>query len=157
MKKHEILKLRLKKVESHYSALRDYKELIDEMVKDHDIFLPAEFINLKPERRAILDAYLKRFSSIQDFLGAKIFPLILSIAGVTVVKMSEVLSEIEREQIIDSLENWIELREVRNDLEHDYPDELEDALEDLKFCIASFNKIEQYYLNSIVFAERYLK
>ena len=35
--------------------------------------------------------------------------------------MSEVLYSIEKKEIIDSLENWIELREVRNELEHDYP------------------------------------
>ena len=62
-----------------------------------------------------------------------------------------------KEEIIDSLENWIELREVRNELEHDYPEELEEALVDLKFCIDSFEKIESYYLNSLKFANKYLK
>ena len=71
--------------------------------------------------------------------------------------MSEVLYYIEKEEIIDSLENWIELREVRNELEHDYPEELEEALVDLKFCIDSFEKIESYYLNSLKFANKYLK
>ncbi|WP_458700339.1 hypothetical protein ACKGJI_10910 [Sulfurospirillum sp. 1307] len=53
--------------------------------------------------------------------------------------------------------DWIELREVRNELEHDYPEELEDALEDLKFCINSFKKLESYYLSSLEFAKRYIK
>ncbi|MCD6190086.1 MAG: hypothetical protein J7K14_00915 [Sulfurimonas sp.] len=70
--------------------------------------------------------------------------------------MSEVLYNIEKEQIIDSLDNWIELREVRNELEHDYPEELEEALKDLKFRIDSFDKIESYYLNSLNFSKKYL-
>ena len=45
--------------------------------------------------------------------------------------MSEVLSNIEKENIIDSLENWIELREVRNEL-------------------------ESYYLNSLNFFKKYM-
>ncbi len=71
--------------------------------------------------------------------------------------MSEVLSNIEKENIIDSLENWIELREVRNELEHDYPEELQEALNDLKFCVNSFEKIESYYLNSLAFFNKYNK
>ncbi len=38
--------------------------------------------------------------------------------------MSEVLVEVKREEIID-FEKWIELRSVKNELEYDYPDELE--------------------------------
>ncbi|MDQ7061997.1 MAG: hypothetical protein Q9M43_13130 [Sulfurimonas sp.] len=84
-------------------------------------------------------------------MGAKIFSLLLEIAGINNSKMSEVLSNIEKENIIDSLENWIELREVRNELEHDYPEELEEALNDLKYCVDNFSKIESYYLNSLDF------
>ena len=69
--------------------------------------------------------------------------------------MSEVLSNIEKENIIDSLENWIELREVRNELEHDYPEELQEALYDLKYCIDSFEQLESYYLNSLNFFKKY--
>jgi hypothetical protein len=103
-----------------------------------------------------LDAYLKRFASIQDYLGAKIFSLLLDVSGISGNKMSEVLYHIEREEIIDSLENWIEIREIRNELEHDCPEELEEALQDLKFCIESFERLESYYHNSITFAKRYL-
>ena len=98
---------------------------------------------------------MKRFSSLQDYLGAKVFPLLLEIAGIGSSRMSEILYEIERERIIDSLENWIELREVRNELEHDYPEELKEVLKDLKFCIDSFEKIESYYLNALRFSQRY--
>jgi len=42
-----------------------------------------------------LDAYLKRFSSVQDFLGAKVFSLLLDISGIGDTKMSEVLFAIE--------------------------------------------------------------
>jgi len=155
--KKEILKKRLKKAESHYVALRDYKALIDKMQNSMSVFESHVYVDLMTEQKAVLDAYLKRFSSIQDFLGAKVFPLMLDVAGLSITKMSEVLSEVEREGIIDSISNWIELRDVKNELEHDYPDELEDALEDLKFCVECFYKIESYYKNSVDFAMRYVK
>ena len=149
-----ILEKRFEKLSKHYEALKDYKLLIDQILLNKNKFI---FNTLKPEEKAILDAYLKRFSSIQDFLGAKIFSLLLDVAGINSSKMSEVLYYIEKEEIIDSLENWIELREVRNELEHDYPEELEEALMDLKFCIDSFEKLESYYFNSLKFANKYLK
>lgn len=156
MNKNEILKKRFAKLEKHYQALSEYKVLIDNLLKTTNIYDQFIFNTLKAEKRAILDAYLKRFSSIQDYLGAKIFPMILDIAGIGNNKMSEVLYNIEKEQIIDTLEAWLEIREIRNELEHDYPEELEEALKDLKFCIDNFEKIESYYLNSIKFAQRYM-
>ena len=155
MNKKEILRKRFDKLEKHYIAIKEYKVLIDELLKEQNIYDQFIFNTLKPEQRAILDAYLKRFASIQDFLGAKIFSLLLEIAGINNSKMSEVLSNIEKENIIDSLENWIELREVRNELEHDYPEELQEALDDLKYCIDSFGKLESYYLNSLNFFKKY--
>ncbi len=156
MNKKEILKKRFDKLEKHYIAIKEYKILIDDLLKEQNIYDQFTFNTLKPEKRAILDAYLKRFASIQDFLGAKIFSLLLEIAGINNTKMSEVLSNIEKENIIDSLENWIELREVRNELEHDYPEELQEALDDLKYCVDSFPKLESYYLNSLNFFKKYL-
>ena len=155
MNNKEILKKRFDKLEKHYIALKEYKILIDDLLKEINIYDQFIFNTLKPEKRAILDAYLKRFASIQDFLGSKIFSLLLEIAGINNTKMSEVLSNIEKENIIDSLENWIELREVRNELEHDYPEELQEALNDLKYCIDNFEKIQSYYLNSLNFFKKY--
>ena len=151
--KKEILNKRFKKLEKHYLALKDYKNVINKLIKQKNIYDPNIFNNLKIEEKAILDAYLKRFASLQDFLGAKIFSPLLEIAGINNGKMSEVLYSIEKEEIIDSLENWIE---VRNELEHDYPENLKKALEDLAFCINNFEKIESYYLNSLQFAQKYI-
>ncbi|RLA23307.1 MAG: hypothetical protein DRQ62_06530 [Gammaproteobacteria bacterium] len=154
--KKEILNKRFKKLEKHYCALQDYKQLIDAMITQKDIYQPDTFNALDVQERAVLDAYLKRFASVQDFLGAKIFAPLLEMAGISNGKMSEVLYLIEKEEIIDSLGNWIELREIRNELEHDYPENLVEALQDLKFCVDNFSTIESYYLNSLAFAKRYM-
>jgi hypothetical protein len=152
----EILKKRLLKLKIHYSALREYKLYIEKMLSEKDIYDEAIFLELQTYEKAVLEAYLKRFASIQDFLGDKIFNLLFQVAGINCSKMSEVLYNAEREKIIDSLQNWIELREIRNELEHDYPDKLRKALEDLKFCVNSFDLLETYYSNSLDFAKRYI-
>jgi len=121
----EILQKRLNKLHKNFEVLREYKNFIKKL---GDIYTPFVFNSLKLEEKAILEAYLKRFAFLQDYLGAKVFKLILENKGIVVNKMSEVLIEIEREGIID-LEKWIELRNIRNELEHDYPDELKYSLD----------------------------
>ncbi|MGA9046619.1 hypothetical protein [Sulfuricurvum sp.] len=151
-----VLHKRFEKAQKHYEALRDYCHLIEKLSSVKNIFEVDIFAAMIPEEKAILDAYLKRFASLQDFLGAKIFPLLIEISGMGTVKMSEVLFMMEKEGIIDSFDNWMELREIRNELEHDYPDELQEALNDLKFCVDHFGRLESYYLNAKAFAERFI-
>lgn len=150
-----ILSARLEKLEKNFEAIRSYKLLIDALSAKKDIFNGSVFVTLVPEEKALFDAYLKRFASIQDFLGSKIFPLLLEISGIVNSKMSEVLIQMEKEEIIDNLDSWIELREKRNNLEHDYPDDLEDALRDLRFCVDSLSRLESYYARVIAFTRRY--
>ena len=153
---NEILKKRFYKLNKQYIALKDYKNAIDDLVLEKDIFNQFIFNTLDIKDKALLDAYLKRFSSVQDFLGSRIFSSILELASYSNIKMNEILYNCEKEQIIDDINIWIELREIRNDLEHDYPEELQEALDGLKYCIEHFSSLEKYYLNSLNFASKFM-
>jgi len=146
-----MIKSKLGKVTAHYKALKEYKDAIDNMNFDYTI---ESFSELNIYQKALLDAYLKRFASLQDYLGAKVFGALLDMAGISYIKMSEVLSLIEKEEIID-LDKWIEFRNIRNDLEHDYPDELMEALQDLKFCVKSFDELEKIVFKVFNFGRKY--
>jgi predicted transcriptional regulator len=141
----------LQKVKKHYEALKEYREFIQNVEFNFDV---EEFKKLDTPKKAVLEAYLKRFSSLQDYLGAKVFKSLLDMAGISYSKMSEVLILIEKEDIV-SLDMWIEFRNVRNDLEHDYPDELEEALSDLKYCFDSFEYMQEVVIKVFEFARRY--
>jgi len=147
----QIINKQLQKVKKHYEALKEYKEFIDKAGFGFSI---EEFKELDTTKKAVLDAYLKRFSSLQDYLGAKVFKSLLDMSGISYSKMSEVLTLIEKEEII-SLDKWIEFRNVRNDLEHDYPDELKDALSDLRYCFDSFDYMQDVVKKVFEFAGRY--
>ena len=149
----EILKKRLLKLNSHYQALKEYKEFISNL-NNEKVFDIYQFRYIDTPTKGVLEAYLKRFASIQNYLGAKIFPALLQISGVSYSKMSEVILLIEKEGII-SFDEWIKFREIRNELEDDYPDDLEEALNDLKFCIDNFEKIEKIIFKVYEFAKRY--
>jgi len=147
----QVIQKQLQKVKSHYNALKEYRDYIKESKFNFSI---DEFNALSVEQKGVLEAYLKRFASLQDYLGAKVFKSLLDISGISYTKMSEVLTLIEKEEIIE-LDRWIEFRNIRNDLEHDYPDELEDALKDLKYCVDSFDDLEAIVLRVFDFARRY--
>jgi hypothetical protein len=151
----QIVAERLAKLDRHITALTSYKELIDQLSVKKPIYQVDVFEQLKPEEKAIFDAYLKRFASVQDYLGAKIFPAILDLAGIGSGPMSEVLLLIEKEGIIDNLETWVQLRETRNHLEHDYPSDLVQALLDLQFCVNHFTTLQTYYSNVKSFVNKY--
>ena len=153
----DILKSRLEKLQRHYTALESYKNLIDKLATEKNIYDLVVFELLAPEQKALFDAYLKRFASIQDYLGTKIFPLLLEVAGLGVPKMSEVLSSMEKEGIITDLSQWIALREARNNLEHDYPDELQQALVVLQYCVDNFITLRGYYDRVLMFARRFIQ
>ncbi len=88
----------------------------------------------------------------QDYLGAKVFSLLLENKGFFVNKMSGIIAISEKEGLID-LEEWIQFREIRNELEHDYLDDLEEVLLDLKFCVDNFKKIEDIVFKVIEYAK----
>jgi len=145
------LKHQLNKVKAHYLALKEYYNYINDSKFD---FAISSFEKLQVQDRGVLEAYLKRFASLQDYLGAKVFKGLLDISGISYSKMSEVLILMEKEEIID-LDQWIAFRNIRNNLEHDYPDELQDALNDLRYCIDSFKEIEKVVIRVFEFARRY--
>lgn len=145
------LKNQLEKVKAHYNALKEFHDAIETL--DFN-FTVEEYGQLEIPQKALLEAYLKRFSSLQDYLGAKIFKSLLDIAGISHNKMSEVLTLVEKEEIVD-LDRWIEFRNVRNELEHEYPDELEEALNDLKYCIDSFTYMQSVVQKVFIFARSY--
>ena len=145
------LKNQLEKVSFHFKALKEYYDYIKDLGFDFSV---DAFHHLTLEQRAVIEAYLKRFASLQDYLGARVFKSLLDSAGISYTKMSDVLILMESEGIIE-LDSWIEFRAIRNDLEHDYPDEFEEALKDAKFCFDSFEQMQEIVQRVFAFARRF--
>ena len=81
----------------------------------------------KPERR-ILDQMAYRFGKLQDTLGEIVLPGFLTAVEEPIAPtatFAEKLQRLERLGAVPSAEEWRMLREVRNALAHEYPDEPE--------------------------------
>lgn len=103
----------------------------------------------------IIDTFIFRFIKLQDFLGQKLFRRFLDEIGELEENMSflDVLDKLEKLGIINSVENWIEIRKLRNKLTHEYPDELEEVRKELRIAIDKINLFEEV----IIKIENYLK
>lgn len=85
----------------------------------------SKFAELTISQVAFLDMMTTRFSKLQDIIGARIFPLILEILGEDAATFIDKLNKLEKLNYISEVDWWMELRELRNQITHDYPDDYE--------------------------------
>lgn len=76
---------------------------------------------------AVLDQFGTRFAKLQDMMGAKLFPSILELTKEQgeLLTFVDKLNRLEKIGAIESSDQWLLLREVRNQFSHDYPDDSE--------------------------------
>ena len=81
------------------------------------------YASLDSEQIRCLDQFIFRFSKLQDAMGAKIFRYLLEYLDedVTALPMRDILNRLERFQILPDVNEWIYIRELRNEIAHDYP------------------------------------
>lgn len=94
--------------------------------------LPSDedgFMSLGPEKVALLDQWIYRFSRLQDTLGQKVVPLLLEFLAEEAETMPFIdrLGRLEKLGLL-SVDGWLYLREVRNILTHEYPENLQERL-----------------------------
>jgi hypothetical protein len=96
---------------------------------------------------AYIDQIVFRFSKLQDTIGNKIFPLGLVLLGedIEARPFIDLLNKLEELRIIPSSSKWMEWRELRNDLTHEYPDIVEDRIDALNNLNSALADILQAY------------
>ena len=107
-----------------------------------DLPLSAEVYDaFTPEQIRCIDQFLFRFAKLQDAMGAKIFRNLLELwdEDIASLPMRDILDRLERYRLIPSSEEWVYIRELRNELAHDYPLSDTDVVEVLNEL---FSKVE---------------
>lgn len=108
---------------------------------------------LSQEQVSHADQMIFRFSRLQDTMGNKLFPLILQGLGEYTQNMPfiDTLNKLEKLSIIESAEKWLGLREIRNLVTHEYPEneqEIAEALNELyrqtQFLSSALTKLTSY-------------
>lgn len=71
-----------------------------------------------------VEAFVSRFSRLQDTLGDKLIPLILDALGEHQAAAIDNLDKAERFGWISSADEWYAIRRLRNQMVHDYMEDL---------------------------------
>ena len=146
MRYFEEAKKHIQKIQSAKKVLKNVMPLNEE-----------NFIRLNEREQDKLDILIFRFAKLQDLLGRKIFRAILSYSGYEInLPFVEILSELERERLLE-VDRWMALRDTRNAIAHEYPNEELQLANELNFI---YNEVEylieltqnlEEYFNAIKF------
>ena len=134
---------------------------IGEAVEDLVAFMPLDevtYISLDKNQVQALDQFLFRFSKLQDTMGQKLFKTILLFLGEDIEgkPFIDILNLMEKLHLLDSANEWKELRDDRNDLAHNYEDEPIIASEIINrlyykkdILIGIYQTIKEYYIKYV--------
>jgi hypothetical protein len=84
----------------------------------------AKRLETDPELAERVEAFVGRFGRLQDTLGDKLLPLLLSALGEKSTVAVDNLDRAERLGIIESTEDWMAMRQLRNQMVHEYVEDL---------------------------------
>ena len=98
---------------------------------------------LSREELYLIEFYTSRFSKLQDLMGQKIFTQFLKDLEEPTDEMSFIdkLNKLEKLNIINSVEEWKVMRQVRNHLAHEYPDKPELTADNLNKAYQAGEKL----------------
>lgn len=71
-----------------------------------------------------VEAFVGRFGRLQDTLGDKLLPVLLKALGEKTASAIDNLDRAERLGIIRSADDWMTIRELRNQMVHEYVEDL---------------------------------
>ena len=123
---------------------------IEEALCGLESYFPLDeekYLNLNSEAVMRLDQFIFRFSKLQDVIGAKIFRYVLAwlYEEEETMSMRDVLDRLERLGVIDSVESWVYMRELRNTIAHDYPLDTQEVVLSLNELVGSTETLKVIY------------
>ena len=146
----------IERLQREYEVCDKHILRIDEALRGLKVDFPialGTYQSFDSEQIRCIDQFIFRFSKLQDAIGAKIFRYTLEILeeDVTSLPMRDILNRLERFNIIPSADEWIYIRELRNEIAHDYPlyeNEIVAILNELivkvEVVIDIYNRLKEY-------------
>ena len=110
--------------------------------------LDAEkYTQLSDEEIAYIDQYLFRFAKLQDVMGQKIFRYLLLYVGedVEYKPFMDILNRMEKLELLEDAKLWIKLREIRNEISHQYDDDPEEMSVAINHIVGEKETIERVF------------
>ena len=107
---------------------------------------PEKVFNLSDDEVEHIDQFIFRFSKLQDSISQKLFKAVLEELGEEVSNkpMIDIFNRLEQLEIITDYEEWKELKNLRNDIAHEYEEDKNEAAEKLNLLFAKKIRLEKY-------------
>lgn len=106
---------------------------------------------------AIVDQFVGRFAKLQDAMGAKLLPMVLEMTKEQgdLEAYLDKLNRLEKIGALPLVDEWLELRELRNAFAHDYPEDSELQAAILNRAFVAADRLLEILQHVKVFAARY--
>ncbi|MFK7780591.1 MAG: nucleotidyltransferase domain-containing protein [Candidatus Gracilibacteria bacterium] len=116
------------KLQKYFNECDKHLQRIEEAYSDIKSSLPLsveKYKILSKDEVQDIDQYLYRFSKLQDKLGQKIFRVVLSMYEPSFenIPFLDLLHKLEKLDFLENTKEWINLRDKRNKIAHQYDDE----------------------------------
>ena len=105
--------------------------------------------SFSPFELALIDQLIYRFSKLQDIMGSRLFRQVLEVLGedVSGIPFIDILNKLEKLGLIDNAETWINLRQTRNSISHEYPFAMEEQAEGLNLLIKDIGRLSDIWFS----------
>lgn len=137
-----------------HSSIKECDSHIEKLTRGRGLlsaFFPLDeksFKELNNDQIEHIDQFIYRFTRLQDSMGKRLFPSIISYVDNDLTSLSflDILARLEQLGIIKSDHDWQFFRNLRNNLAHDYPDNLKVMVETLNLLFNEWEKMENIYI-----------
>ncbi|MFI3120574.1 MAG: nucleotidyltransferase domain-containing protein [Methylococcaceae bacterium] len=139
------------KLEKIFNECTKHLQRINEAHSDMSAFMPltsTHYENLSKDDVQAIDQYLFRFSKLQDSMGEKLFRLVVARFEENTDKLSflDIIKKTEKYLEMDIAKEWLDLRNIRNHLAHEYEDDAIEMANSINLIYAKKEVIEGLYL-----------
>ncbi len=130
-------------------AIKSIKELFPLNVE--------KFESLSQLNIQAVDQFIYRFIKLQDEIGTKTFKfLLLNLKeDVDDKPFIDIIARLEKLNIIESESIWFRLRELRNELTHEYPEMINDRINGINGLFKHISELELIFNNIVLVAKKY--
>ncbi len=102
---------------------------------------------LSDEQIALIDQMIYRFTKLQDAIGQKLFKVVLNYLDEDTANKSaiDIFNRLEQLEIVENYDLWKSLRDLRNEIAHDYGVDNNEYAEKLNLLFKRKNILKKYF------------
>lgn len=99
--------------------------------------------SLSKEDRRLLDQFAYRYTRLQDDMGQRLLPAVLRALGEDVASLPAIdqFNRLEQLGWLPSADEWTDLRRIRNEFTHEYPESTQERFERLQLAFESARRL----------------